>query len=541
MFTKNYEPLKKKSQNLTPSNFVTEFNWVYTHLHTLKCFSTKEKFNAFCKFVTTRNCFKAHADLHLLLKQQISAGSFSKPPSTLNIHLLIDLLTKPNSFPQHLITFLNQNIALIQNSQNNSELSNSSRNNSAISKTNNLSKPKSNNPKISSSNSTYCSSIKLTSEEKNIYDRMNRKSHPIFKWDAIQTSFYYYNSDTFKGNSRTALDLYIKKQNIELNKVTLNAMPIVHYVISVSDNESLKLLIQHNVCLTLKSNKNETPIEFILNFKTQNTNLTKLKECLMTLISHDKTFESKDDQKRACAIWATIHGFSDLINLLIRKKTNLNVIDSNGNSLITLAIKYSHHGVLKLLITAGIDINNANHFGETPAFIATWTGNYLGLSYLVENGANINKSDKTGQSPIHVALHNNNESILHLLFEYGADINIVDKYGNLALNNTSRSASNALLFAKISSADLILPKTLIDSDTPEHINLTEFKTLMIRRHCAVIAHRLLSNIALTDIQKQLLKTLCKTDKQLIIKIAQNYLIANKAGLTISEIQHHISL
>ena len=538
MFSENQNLLEKKSQQLGSSDFITQFNWVYSHLNHLKRFSTKEKFNAFCKFITTRNCFKPNSDYQQILKQQISSGSFNYPPSTLDIHLLIDFLTQPNSFSENLITFLNQNIALTQHDHHYPKISTHQKHSCSTKKNNNLTTPKFNQFKPQLASDAYNN---LSSEEKHIYDKMQLQSHPIFKWEAIQTGLTYYNNGTVKDNSRAALDLFLKKKNIELNKVIINSLPLIHYVISIFDNESLTVLIEHKVCLNLKSNTNQSPIEFILNLKPENSKLNKLKNCLKALITHDDTFNSNDDLKRACAIWATTHGFIDLLELLIQKKTNLNVIDNNGNSLLCLAVNFNHNDLLNRLIKTGIDINNANDFGETPTFIASWNGNYLGLSYLLDTGSNLNKSDKTGQTPIHISLFNNNKSVLLLLLEYGADIKQMDKYGNLALNNSSRSSECALLVSKISSADLILPNLLTQQNTPKHINLDEFKSLMKKRHCALIAHQILANNTLTDIQKQFLKTLSKQDKQFIIKIAQNHLNLSIPSLTIAELQYQISL
>lgn len=88
--------------------------------------------------------------------------------------------------------------------------------------------------------------------------------------------------------------------------------------------------------------------------------------------------------------------------------------------------------ILKVLITAGADLNIQNEEGWTPLHIAALHNNTEIVSMLVTAGAHLNVQNESGLTPLIVAASNNNKEVVQILIFAGADLDLVDNYGRKA-------------------------------------------------------------------------------------------------------------
>lgn len=127
----------------------------------------------------------------------------------------------------------------------------------------------------------------------------------------------------------------------------------------------------------------------------------------------------------------------DLFQKLITEGANTNITNTEGTSLLTLAIARGDNKSLTLLLEHGADVEAIDAKGETCLQAALELANYNAAIALIEAGANPNHAGRMALSPLHYAANNGNHEICQLLLTKGAAIN----------QPTSKKALTALMLA----------------------------------------------------------------------------------------------
>ena len=65
-----------------------------------------------------------------------------------------------------------------------------------------------------------------------------------------------------------------------------------------------------------------------------------------------------------------------------------------------MAAQNGHEAVVRALIEAGADVNQATEEGETPLYIAAQDGREAVMRALIQAGADINKATEEGDTPL---------------------------------------------------------------------------------------------------------------------------------------------
>lgn len=106
----------------------------------------------------------------------------------------------------------------------------------------------------------------------------------------------------------------------------------------------------------------------------------------------------------------------DLIMFLIESGADMYDFDEEGVSIFDMAITYNNMGMVKHLISDGIDVNTTNRRSQfTPLMAAVCYGRIEIVKLLIQNGADKNAVDAKGISVIDFARKMNKKSILKLL------------------------------------------------------------------------------------------------------------------------------
>ena len=189
----------------------------------------------------------------------------------------------------------------------------------------------------------------------------------------------------------------------------------------------------------------------------------------------------RDDSNNYLIQFIIIYNQVNLIDLLISKKCKIDIIDSDGHSLLFYAIKFNYFSILEkllnvnyigfplielkdknkmypihyavifnnlkileLLVTKNSNINLKDGSDMTPLMLAIKSKNINIIKYLLKNdNLNINQTNNEGHTALHMACNYENENIVELLLENKKiDVNVQDnqnKYTALmysvALNN----------------------------------------------------------------------------------------------------------
>ena len=115
-----------------------------------------------------------------------------------------------------------------------------------------------------------------------------------------------------------------------------------------------------------------------------------------------------------------------LVKLLLSAGTDVNASNKDGKSPLTQAISWGGKNieVIKLLLDAGADVNISNKHGESPLTQAiSWSDkNIEVIKLLLDAGADVNVSDEYNRTPLSRAALENNLEVIKLLVKYGADL-----------------------------------------------------------------------------------------------------------------------
>jgi ankyrin repeat protein len=175
--------------------------------------------------------------------------------------------------------------------------------------------------------------------------------------------------------------------------------------------------------------------------------------------------------KRKDLFIASSYGDADIVQKLLDKGDNTNIVDKNGNTPLHGAVQAGHIDIVDLLLKNGANVNITNTNGYTPLYIAIekerpdivelllkngakisfeskpyttpihyiaiYKYNKIGVELLnvfIENKVNINEQDINGYTPLHIASTNNNYEIANVLIENNDNLDIKTDSGKTALD-----------------------------------------------------------------------------------------------------------
>ncbi|XP_063923860.1 putative ankyrin repeat protein RF_0381 [Zophobas morio] len=137
------------------------------------------------------------------------------------------------------------------------------------------------------------------------------------------------------------------------------------------------LTLNANSCKTVNG---QTPLQLAV--KTQNLQIVQL------LLQH-----GAEHTIQTALFEAVILGDLQIVNLLMTKNVELNVIYRNGYTVLSKAIETEEVNIVKVLVEKGASVNLPDRSGKLPLIRALETGNGDISSYLSDKGATINNGD----------------------------------------------------------------------------------------------------------------------------------------------------
>ena len=122
--------------------------------------------------------------------------------------------------------------------------------------------------------------------------------------------------------------------------------------------------------------------------------------------------------------------------LMAWPKTDVNAINSKGESPLMLAALRGQEDVAQRLIKKGADVNKT---GWTPLHYAASGGNVPLLKLLIENHAYIDAESPNGTTPLMMAAMYGTGAAVELLLQEGADPRLTNQQGLTALQFAQRA------------------------------------------------------------------------------------------------------
>jgi ankyrin repeat protein len=116
-------------------------------------------------------------------------------------------------------------------------------------------------------------------------------------------------------------------------------------------------------------------------------------------------------------------------------KTNVNALNSKGESALMLAVLNDHQALAEKLIKKGADVNKT---GWTPLHYAATHGHLALISLLLENNAYIDAESPNGTTPLMMAAMYGTPEAVKLLLQEGADPQLKNQQGLTAIQFAQR-------------------------------------------------------------------------------------------------------
>jgi len=114
-----------------------------------------------------------------------------------------------------------------------------------------------------------------------------------------------------------------------------------------------------------------------------------------------------------------------MVNFLITSGADLNAHDSQGQTLIDLALKQGNTAILKIIMDqSGISPDTKDDKGQTLLDKAVAINNVANVKFLIEQGADINGRNSEGRSLLDRVLASGNQQMISILKNAGAKRNI---------------------------------------------------------------------------------------------------------------------
>ena len=128
-------------------------------------------------------------------------------------------------------------------------------------------------------------------------------------------------------------------------------------------------------------------------------------------------------------------GFTDVIRVLLSANVNVNYRNKQGSTALIAASTRGNSSAVALLIGANADPKAANDLGHTPLIGASLRGHTEVVRLLVQARSNVNHICKNGNVALILAAYRNHGEVVDILLKAKADVNHVGKGGSTALTS----------------------------------------------------------------------------------------------------------
>ncbi|XP_054272544.1 transient receptor potential channel pyrexia-like [Macrosteles quadrilineatus] len=116
----------------------------------------------------------------------------------------------------------------------------------------------------------------------------------------------------------------------------------------------------------------------------------------------------------------------ECLSLLVRRKMNVNSLDTTDMSPLHMAAHLGREQCLKVLLKCNIDVDMETKERNSALHLASEGGHVACVLLLANKGADVAKRNIRGQTPLHIAAKYHRSECVQTLLKAGADVNAKD-------------------------------------------------------------------------------------------------------------------
>jgi len=181
-----------------------------------------------------------------------------------------------------------------------------------------------------------------------------------------------------------------------------------------------------------------TPLDLALDYKNEST--------VRALLHLDPLPDALRYAAEAAMESATLRGQTEIAKLLIRAGLPINERTPAGATYLSDAALKGRKQLVQILLDQGADVNADNPAGGTPLHDAALGGNPEIIGLLLDHGARVDAQDQESRAtPLMIAASLGRSSAVALLLHRGANPNLKDRFGHTALDRARQIDDDAII------------------------------------------------------------------------------------------------
>lgn len=194
-----------------------------------------------------------------------------------------------------------------------------------------------------------------------------------------------------------------------------------------------------------------------------------------SFISDNYNVNMQDETGKTLLHYAVIGSAHDVIDILLKKGANVNLLDNELESPIFDCARKGKLEIAKSLIISHAQLNKPNKKGEYLIHLAATKGNKTFIQLLVENKSLTNIKTEAGLYPVHYAiLAGHIDIIKYILGVSHQSFNLIDQSNNTLLHYAAQTTNDLLIYFLISEG--INPNLLNNKYETPLFNAARFGT-----------------------------------------------------------------
>lgn len=173
-------------------------------------------------------------------------------------------------------------------------------------------------------------------------------------------------------------------------------------------------------------------------------------------------------------------GFDQIASALIAAGAYLNSQDRNGDTPLINAVKAGHRGIVEALLKRHADIDLQGKDKKTALYMAAEKGHASIVKLLLSANPDVELPTKDGETPLNRAVRNRNLEIVQMLLEKRAKVGAVDRRGDTCLHIAMRARSKAIVEALLRNPknSQLLYRANKAGETPYALDALHQKTIL---------------------------------------------------------------
>lgn len=202
---------------------------------------------------------------------------------------------------------------------------------------------------------------------------------------------------------------YLNRNIKQLNVSSENNTTPLYVAAAKGYNNLIRFLFEHYVKVNAKTNQGVTPLYIAVQKRKFNS--------VSLLLKHGASphMAESNNGDTPLTVAASEHGDHKIVELLIKKKCDINYRNNDGNTALIFAAHNNYLPLAQLLIKNGADINSTNYENGTALFAASQAGNRKMVQLLLNNNADKSISLSNGTTPLEIAKEKKFRKIIKLL------------------------------------------------------------------------------------------------------------------------------